>query len=169
MFMYLLVVRLHSATDFNTVFFSCGRNMPAIVSNVTLDIDTASRIAFVGCNGEGKSTLLATIAGDLAPLKGQVTTHPRLRVAYFAQHHAKVWSSLPIHSGVAVMAPSRAKNHCYWRPSERYTSEAWSCNAGCYLEPGMFPNGASPTPCRTIEADSTQVQTAMQCMGFFFS
>ena len=61
------------------------------MKNVTLDIDTMSRIAFVGQNGDGKSTVLATIAQSILPLKGKIMKHPRLRVAYFAQHHAKVW------------------------------------------------------------------------------
>lgn len=66
------------------------RSRPPIVSNVTLEFDTTSRVALVGANGEGKSTLMATIVGAILPLKGKVTVHPRLRVAYFSQHHAAV-------------------------------------------------------------------------------
>ena len=57
-----------------------------MVEHVTLNIDTSSRIVFLGPNGVGKSTLLSTIAGDLPPLSGTIQRHPRLRVAYFAQH-----------------------------------------------------------------------------------
>jgi ATP-binding cassette subfamily F protein 3 len=51
-----------------------------------LRIDDDDRIALVGANGNGKSTLVKLIAGKLAPMQGRVTRADRLKVAYFAQH-----------------------------------------------------------------------------------
>ncbi len=53
---------------------------------VNLRIDEDDRIAVLGPNGEGKSTLVKTIAGRLAPLQGSVFKHKKLDIAYFAQH-----------------------------------------------------------------------------------
>jgi ATP-binding cassette subfamily F protein 3 len=55
-----------------------------------LSLDLASRVAILGHNGCGKTTLLKTIAQDLAPVSGTVYIHHSLRVGYFAQHQAEV-------------------------------------------------------------------------------
>ena len=46
-----------------------------------------SRLAIVGPNGVGKSTLLGLVSGALAPTRGYVQRSPKLRLATFAQHH----------------------------------------------------------------------------------
>ncbi|CCH43760.1 putative ABC transporter [Wickerhamomyces ciferrii] len=58
-----------------------------LLKNVDLDIQLDSRIALVGANGCGKSTLLKIIMERIQPLDGHVSKNPRLRIAYFAQHH----------------------------------------------------------------------------------
>ena len=55
-------------------------------ARVNLRIDTDDRIALLGRNGNGKSTLAKLLAGRLAPSKGRITRADRLAVAYFAQH-----------------------------------------------------------------------------------
>eukprot|EP00038_Savillea_parva_P002367 m.113733 g.113733 ORF g.113733 m.113733 type:complete len:819 (-) comp10814_c1_seq2:62-2518(-) len=51
------------------------------------DLDVGTRkIAILGANGTGKSTLLKTLAGDLAPVSGSVRKNRRLRLAFFSQH-----------------------------------------------------------------------------------
>ncbi|MCP4616394.1 MAG: ABC-F family ATP-binding cassette domain-containing protein [Bradyrhizobium sp.] len=57
-----------------------------VLGRVTLRIDTDDRIALLGSNGNGKSTLVKLIAGRLAPFSGQVTRADKLSVGYFAQH-----------------------------------------------------------------------------------
>jgi ATP-binding cassette, subfamily F, member 3 len=57
-----------------------------VLRGVTLRIDNDDRIALVGANGNGKSTLVKLLAGRLAPMSGQMTPARKLRVAYFAQH-----------------------------------------------------------------------------------
>lgn len=58
-----------------------------IMKDVDLDIGMNSRIALVGGNGCGKTTLLKLLTEENRPTSGQVSRNPRLRIGYFAQHH----------------------------------------------------------------------------------
>src|SRR5216684_1844217 len=57
-----------------------------VLRRLTLRIDDDDRIALLGANGNGKSTLGKLIAGRLAPMSGRMTHPHRLKVGYFAQH-----------------------------------------------------------------------------------
>src|SRR3954471_10222787 len=57
-----------------------------VLRRLNLRIDDDDRIALVGANGNGKSTLVKLLSGRLAPLSGGVTRAEKLEVAYFAQH-----------------------------------------------------------------------------------
>lgn len=58
-----------------------------LFTDVNFSIDQESRIAIVGSNGMGKSTLLNLIAGDIEASKGFLFRHGRLKLARFSQHH----------------------------------------------------------------------------------
>ncbi len=57
-----------------------------VLNKVTLRIDNDDRIALLGSNGNGKSTLVKLLAGKLAPFSGKVVRAANLSVGYFAQH-----------------------------------------------------------------------------------
>ncbi|PLX36705.1 MAG: glycosyl transferase family 1 [Hyphomicrobiales bacterium] len=57
-----------------------------ILSRVSLRIDHDDRIALLGQNGNGKSTLAKLISGRLEAEAGSITRAPKLDVAFFAQH-----------------------------------------------------------------------------------
>src|SRR5262245_22482001 len=57
-----------------------------VLNRVTLRIDNDDRIALLGQNGNGKSTLVKLLAGRLAPFSGSITRADKLSVGYFAQH-----------------------------------------------------------------------------------
>jgi ATP-binding cassette, subfamily F, member 3 len=57
-----------------------------VLGRVTLRIDNDDRVALLGANGNGKSTLVKLLAGRLAPFSGKLTRADKLSVAYFAQH-----------------------------------------------------------------------------------
>jgi len=59
-------------------------HLPLLV-NASVQIDAGERIAIVGRNGTGKSTLLKILAGDIAPDKGTVWTGPGVKVARLTQ------------------------------------------------------------------------------------
>ncbi len=65
---------------------SVGYDGAAVLSKLALRIDQDDRIALLGKNGEGKSTLSKLLAGKLEPFGGRVTRARKLRVGYFAQH-----------------------------------------------------------------------------------
>ena len=56
-----------------------------ILDNVSLTIEAGARMALVGRNGEGKSTLLKIIAGQLIPDTGEVITRSGVNAAYLPQ------------------------------------------------------------------------------------
>jgi ATP-binding cassette subfamily F protein 3 len=57
-----------------------------VLNRVTLRIDNDDRIALLGANGNGKSTLVKLLSSRLAPFSGKVTRADKLSIAYFAQH-----------------------------------------------------------------------------------
>ncbi len=57
-----------------------------VLRRLNLRIDQDDRIALLGRNGEGKSTLAKLLAGKLEPGEGRVTRSSKLRIGYFAQH-----------------------------------------------------------------------------------
>jgi ATP-binding cassette subfamily F protein 3 len=57
-----------------------------VLRDLSLTIDMDDRIALLGANGNGKSTLAKLLAERLAPLRGEMRRGPKLRVGYFAQH-----------------------------------------------------------------------------------
>ncbi|MFL5257639.1 MAG: ABC-F family ATP-binding cassette domain-containing protein [Rhodopila sp.] len=63
-----------------------GYGATKVLRNVSLTVDMDDRIALLGANGNGKSTLAKLLADRLAPLAGEVRRGPKLKVGYFAQH-----------------------------------------------------------------------------------
>jgi ATP-binding cassette subfamily F protein 3 len=67
-----------------------GTPPTAIVRQVTCTVDAGQRIGILGANGQGKSTLVKTIARVLAPLSGTLTEGKGLSIGYFAQRELDV-------------------------------------------------------------------------------
>ena len=65
---------------------SVGYDGRPVLRDLTLRVDMDDRIALLGANGNGKSTLAKLIAGRLSPISGELRRGPKLRVGYFAQH-----------------------------------------------------------------------------------
>ena len=63
-----------------------GYDGTAVLSKLDLRIDQDDRIALLGQNGEGKSTLAKLISDRLKPMAGRVVRSSKLRIGYFAQH-----------------------------------------------------------------------------------
>jgi ATP-binding cassette, subfamily F, member 3 len=63
-----------------------GYGGPLVLKRLNLRIDQDDRIALLGRNGEGKSTLSKLLAGKLQPAEGKFSRSSKLRIGYFAQH-----------------------------------------------------------------------------------
>jgi ATP-binding cassette, subfamily F, member 3 len=57
-----------------------------VLRRLNLRIDQDDRIALLGRNGEGKSTLSKLLAAKLTTAEGKIVRHSKLRIGYFAQH-----------------------------------------------------------------------------------
>ncbi|KAH6908277.1 P-loop containing nucleoside triphosphate hydrolase protein [Coprinopsis sp. MPI-PUGE-AT-0042] len=74
---------------FDDVAFSySGQKKDYLYQGLSFGIDMDSRIAILGANGTGKSTLLHLITGALQPCEGTVSKHVNLKLAKYSQHSA---------------------------------------------------------------------------------
>ncbi|HYA31670.1 MAG TPA: ATP-binding cassette domain-containing protein, partial [Thermodesulfovibrionales bacterium] len=67
------------------ISFSFEPGHSPLIDGLDLAVGKKDRIAVIGKNGKGKTTLLNLLAGELQPLAGTVTHHSQLRLAYFGQ------------------------------------------------------------------------------------
>jgi ATP-binding cassette subfamily F protein 3 len=72
--------------QFQNASFSYPGSDRVLFRDLDMGVDLESRIALVGANGVGKSTLLNILAGEMEPTKGLVLRHGKLRFARFSQH-----------------------------------------------------------------------------------
>ena len=67
-----------------------GTPPTVIVNNVSRSVLAGQRIGILGANGQGKSTLVKTVARDLQAIGGEVTEGKGLNIGYFAQQELDV-------------------------------------------------------------------------------
>lgn len=65
---------------------SAGYGDKKILNSIKLNLVPGSRIGLLGRNGAGKSTLIKLLAGELAPLEGDIGLSKGIKLGYFAQH-----------------------------------------------------------------------------------
>jgi ATP-binding cassette subfamily F protein 3 len=65
-----------------------GYDGRAVLKRLNLRIDMDDRIAVLGANGNGKSTLVKILGDRLAPMGGTLRKSAKLKIGYFAQHQA---------------------------------------------------------------------------------
>ena len=57
---------------------------------MNLTINRGEKVAFVGKNGEGKSTLVKCIMGEITDYTGKLTLGHNVQIGYFAQNQAQL-------------------------------------------------------------------------------
>ena len=67
------------------ISFSYNQDSLPLIDGLSLSVGKKDRIAVIGKNGKGKTTLLNMLAGELLPQTGVVNHHPNLKSAYFGQ------------------------------------------------------------------------------------
>ena len=74
-------------TEIENLSKNYGDNM--VLSDINLLIERKSKIAFVGQNGQGKSTLAKIMVGELTPSSGNSKLGHNVQIGYFAQNQAE--------------------------------------------------------------------------------
>jgi ATP-binding cassette subfamily F protein 3 len=80
------VVQPRKGPAVRMIDLSIGYPDRKVASGIQLEIDHGQRVAIVGDNGQGKTTLLRTIVGSLEPLSGSVKWGHHCEVGVYAQH-----------------------------------------------------------------------------------
>ncbi len=62
-----------------------GNDKPTLF-DISVQVSLSSRVACIGENGAGKSTMIKLLVGEVEPQEGEMWKHPNARVAYVAQH-----------------------------------------------------------------------------------
>jgi len=70
-----------------------GYDALALFSDLNLMVESGERLAIIGPNGIGKTTLLQTLAGQMAPMAGNVKWSQNANIGYFAQDHSDLFDS----------------------------------------------------------------------------
>jgi len=66
--------------------FTYPVNQTPTLFDISVQVSLSSRVACVGENGAGKSTMIKLLVGEIEPQEGEVWKHPNARIAYVAQH-----------------------------------------------------------------------------------
>ena len=66
-----------------------GYDEKPVLSNLNLRIEQDDRIALLGANGNGKSTLAKVLSHRLLLMSGRMTTAKKMKIAYFSQHQTE--------------------------------------------------------------------------------
>ena len=65
--------------------FGFSGDGPKLIDGLSFGVGKKDRIAVIGKNGKGKTTLLNLLAGEMSPTSGDVKLHPNTKIAYFGQ------------------------------------------------------------------------------------
>jgi len=68
---------------------SVGYNETPILKRLNLRIDPDDRVALLGRNGNGKTTLARLLAAQLTPMAGDMASSPKMKVGYFTQYQVE--------------------------------------------------------------------------------
>jgi ATP-binding cassette subfamily F protein 3 len=83
---------------------------PALIEGLDLSIEKGDRVAIIGANGKGKSTLLNLLAGELRFTKGEVKLNPNTRVALFGQTNVdRLHAAHTVEEELLAVDPTRGR------------------------------------------------------------
>src|SRR3546814_14664595 len=88
LFFFLMIRRPPRSTRTDTLF-PYTTLFRSILQRLNLRIDPDDRIALLGRNGNGKTTLARLLAAQLAPMDGAMAASGKMRVGYFTQYQVE--------------------------------------------------------------------------------
>ena len=81
-------------------------------NNAGFTIERGEKVAFVGKNGEGKSTLVKCIMGEITDYTGTLTLGHNVQIGYFAQNQASLLDeNLTVYQTIDDVTPSELKSN----------------------------------------------------------
>jgi len=79
-----------------------------LFDNINLEVTPGERIAVIGPNGKGKTTLLGLLAGELAPVNGEIDFHTACVTGYYGQTNiARLKLNLSIEEEILSVMPEK--------------------------------------------------------------
>lgn len=122
---YIPQVEKKAGIAFSCKNLSIGYPDKDVARGISFDVERGEHVAVLGNNGEGKTTFLRTIAGNLPAKSGNLRWGTGLKTAYYAQH---VFSSL--------LPDDDIYTHLSRESAEDVTSQEIFTMAGCFLFKG---------------------------------
>ena len=88
---------------------SCGYDEKVVLKDLNLTVTQDDKIALLGANGNGKSTLAKLLAGRIHSMSGKLTYARKLKAGYFAQHQTEEFDleSTPYETAKAAMPEAK--------------------------------------------------------------
>ena len=88
---------------------NCGYDEKVVLKDLNLTVTQDDKIALLGANGNGKSTLAKLLAGRIHSMSGKLTYARKLKAGYFAQHQTEEFDleSTPYETAKAAMPEAK--------------------------------------------------------------
>lgn len=122
---------------FETKAISCGFNGKTIIDKLNLLVMRGDRIALVGPNGVGKSTLIKLLLGDYKHDSGDIKRGTNIEVAYFDQHRIALDLEATVQDNVA-------------EGKQEITQNGKTRHVLSYLQDFLFPPARARTPVKAL-------------------
>lgn len=122
---------------FETKAISCGFNGKTVIDRLDLLVMRGDRIALVGPNGVGKSTLIKLLLGDYKHDSGEIKRGTNIEVAYFDQHRIALDLEATVQDNVA-------------EGKQEITQNGKSRHVLSYLQDFLFPPARARTPVKAL-------------------
>ncbi|SEH89622.1 ATP-binding cassette, subfamily F, uup [Rheinheimera pacifica] len=122
---------------FETKAISCGFNGKTVIDKLDLLVMRGDRIALVGPNGVGKSTLIKLLLGDYKHDSGEIKRGTNIEVAYFDQHRIALDLEATVQDNVS-------------EGKQEITQNGKSRHVLSYLQDFLFPPARARTPVKAL-------------------
>ena len=122
---------------FETKAISCGFNGKTVIDKLDLLVMRGDRIALVGPNGVGKSTLIKLLLGDYKHDSGEIKRGTNIEVAYFDQHRIALDLEATVQDNVA-------------EGKQEITQNGKTRHVLSYLQDFLFPPARARTPVKAL-------------------
>jgi ATP-binding cassette subfamily F protein 3 len=102
----------HSTTMMTVDDLSFGYpDGPTLMEGLGFTIEKGDRVAIIGPNGKGKTTLLNLLANELTPQRGQIKSNPNTAIAYFGQTNiARLNENNTVEEELLAVQPDRSRS-----------------------------------------------------------